>query len=169
MSISVVIPCYNHAHFLSDAVFSVMNQELPVDEIIIVDDGSIDDTRKVALQLTQPGFVYYIRQENQGPSRARNKGLSKASGNFIGFLDADDKWHPSFSKVLSACINLDSKSIVAGCQQRIINENDLILRPSIPLPGTISLQSLLEHNAFPVSASLYNTKILRELGGSTKI
>lgn len=88
--VSVVIPCYNYARFLPDAVKSVLGQQqdgLEV-EIIVVDDGSSDDTATVA-----QGFgtaIRYIHQENQGLSAARNTGIRAARGDFLVFLDADD-------------------------------------------------------------------------------
>jgi len=88
--VSVVIPCYNYAHFLPDAVKSALSQQqegLEV-EIIVVDDGSTDDTATVA-----QGFgstIRYIHQENQGLSAARNTGIRAARGDFLVFLDADD-------------------------------------------------------------------------------
>ena len=88
--ISVIIPCYNYGHFLSEAVDSVLGQkrgELTV-EIIVVDDGSTDDTAVVAQGLGSS--IRYIHQENQGLSEARNTGIRAAKGDFLVFLDADD-------------------------------------------------------------------------------
>lgn len=91
-SVSVVIPAYNRAGDLPGAVESVLAQTHPVHEIILVDDGSQDDTPEIARSL--PGPVRYIRQENQGVSRARNRGLSEAQGDLIALLDTDDRWDP---------------------------------------------------------------------------
>ena len=88
--ISVIIPSYNSASFLEDAVKNVLQQGIQPLEILIVDDGSSDDTAAVAAKL--PGPVHYIYQDNSGPSAARNRGLDQARGNIIAFLDADDLW-----------------------------------------------------------------------------
>ena len=88
--VSVVIPVYNAAHFLPHAIDSIRAQEYAPLEIIVVDDGSTDNCAEVALSLG--GDVRYERQANQGPSAARNRGLALARGEFIAFLDADDKW-----------------------------------------------------------------------------
>ncbi len=87
---SVIIPSYNSASFLEDAVKNVLQQGIQPLEILIVDDGSSDDTAAVAAKLSGP--IHYIYQENSGPSAARNRGLELACGNIIGFLDADDLW-----------------------------------------------------------------------------
>lgn len=89
--VSVIIPCYNHAHFLQEAIASVTNQTYPHIEIIVVDDGSTDDTAQIAK--AHPN-IRYVRQDNLGLSRARNVGLSYSKGIYIVFLDADDCLFP---------------------------------------------------------------------------
>lgn len=91
-TVSVIIPCFNYGRFLRDAVASVRSQTFGDHEIIVVDDGSRDDTEAVARDLG--AGVRYLRQPNQGPSAARNTGIAAAHGRYIGFLDADDTWHP---------------------------------------------------------------------------
>lgn len=90
-SISVVIPAYNAERFLRDAVESAVRQTLPPLEILVVDDGSSDDTGRLAASV--PG-VRCIRQSNAGVSAARNRGLEEARGKFVALLDADDVWMP---------------------------------------------------------------------------
>lgn len=90
--VSVVLPTFNSGQLVVQAVESVLSQTLPVTEIIVVDDGSTDDT---AAQLARYGDkVRYLPQLNQGVSAARNLGVSAASQEFVAFLDADDVWHP---------------------------------------------------------------------------
>ena len=90
--ISAIIPAYNSADFIADAVASMRAQTHPVDEIIIVDDGSRDNTREVIRTLGDD--IVLIQQANAGPSAARNAGIDRARGAFIAFLDADDQWTP---------------------------------------------------------------------------
>jgi glycosyltransferase involved in cell wall biosynthesis len=92
--ISVVIPVYNGALFIQDALQSVLSQTAPPIEIIVVDDGSTDGTMDVVRLVNSTVPIRYRRQENQGPSAARNLGVSMAGGDWIAFLDADDIWHP---------------------------------------------------------------------------
>jgi len=90
--VSVIIPCFNHGVFLEEAVNSVLNSNYSPIEIIIVDDGSYDNTLEVASDIMHKYHnVSYYYQSNQGPSVARNNGISKANGFFILPLDADDK------------------------------------------------------------------------------
>jgi len=90
--VSVVIPTYNYAKHISGAVDSVLAQTYHDYEIIVVDDGSTDDTREVLASYGDSISVVY--QENGGVSSARNQGVLAASGEFIAFLDADDRWVP---------------------------------------------------------------------------
>ena len=88
--VSVILPVYNGARFLRDAVESARGQRYEPLEIVIVDDGSTDDTKEVAASLG--GEISYVHQQNAGPPAARNTGLRMARGPLIGFLDADDLW-----------------------------------------------------------------------------
>ena len=92
MQISVVIPSYNRKHSLARALQSVLDQESPVDEIILVDDGSSDGSGAMVEQ-TFPG-VKILRQENLGVSAARNRGIEAARFDWIALLDSDDSWLP---------------------------------------------------------------------------
>ena len=94
--VSVVIPCYNQAHFLSEAIGSVLAQSHPNFEIIVVDDGSTDNTSEVAGHYQK---VRLVRQENQGLSAARNSGLARSEGEYVVFLDADDRLLPEALEV----------------------------------------------------------------------
>jgi glycosyltransferase involved in cell wall biosynthesis len=85
--VSVVVPCFNQAHFLPDAIESVLAQTYPNVEIVVVDDGSTDNTSAVVERY--PG-VRAVRQRNQGLAAARNAGLKQATGAYVVFLDADD-------------------------------------------------------------------------------
>ncbi|WRH67485.1 MAG: glycosyltransferase family A protein [Planktothrix sp. GU0601_MAG3] len=90
--ISVIIPAYNCDRYVDQAVESILNQTYPADEIIIIDDGSQDNTRQVLQPYSD--HIHYVYQENQGVSVARNHGLNLARGEFIVFLDADDIFLP---------------------------------------------------------------------------
>jgi glycosyltransferase involved in cell wall biosynthesis len=90
--VSVVIPTHNTSHLLTEAIDSVLAQTLPASEIIVVDDGSQDDTQERLAPYRNR--IQYLYQENQGVSATRNYGIRTARGDLIAFLDADDVWHP---------------------------------------------------------------------------
>ena len=90
--ISAVIPCSNAATFLRETIDSVLNQTHPALEVIVVDDGSTDDSAAIAQSYGPP--VRLVRQQNLGQSAARNRGMDEAQGRWVGLLDADDRWLP---------------------------------------------------------------------------
>ena len=91
--VSVIVPCYNRADIVGETIESVLAQSYQLLEIIIVDDGSTDDTREVVTRYSDPRIRYFYKT-NGGLSSARNAGLDEARGEFIAFLDSDDVWHP---------------------------------------------------------------------------
>ncbi|HRB03908.1 MAG TPA: glycosyltransferase family A protein, partial [Ilumatobacteraceae bacterium] len=90
--VSVVIPAYNAGPFIDAAIESIVTQDSPPDEIIVVDDGSSDDTAKRCAEWGDR--VHLIRQARHGVGRARNVGVDTATGRLLAFLDADDLWMP---------------------------------------------------------------------------
>jgi len=93
MKVTVIIPTYNYGRFIEEAIESVLSQTVTDLQILVVDDGSTDDTPDVLARIRDPRLEI-VRTSNQGVSAARNQGLSRAKGDFIAFLDADDRWTP---------------------------------------------------------------------------
>lgn len=94
MKISVIIPTFNREQFILRAINSVLEQTYLVDEIIIVDDGSTDNTYEIIKELqTKHKNIIYIKQANHGVSKARNSGIKNAKNSWVAFLDSDDTWH----------------------------------------------------------------------------
>jgi glycosyltransferase involved in cell wall biosynthesis len=91
--VSVVVPAHDAAATVADAIRSVLAQTRPADEIVVVDDGSTDDT--VAVVRSFGGAVRLVSQPQSGPSSARNAGAAATTGEWLAFLDADDAWHPA--------------------------------------------------------------------------
>jgi glycosyltransferase involved in cell wall biosynthesis len=121
--ISVIIPAYNAEKYLRDAVESVLKQTVPVDEIIVVDDGSTDGTKTVAKEFKE--YVTYVYQENKGVAAARNRGLHQSTGHFITFIDADDIW---LKNKIELQLQLFKKTpeleMIIGFLQRVYKESN---------------------------------------------
>jgi glycosyltransferase involved in cell wall biosynthesis len=111
-SISVVMPTYNSARFIAEAIDSILGQTVVPDQIIVVDDGSSDDTRQVVSRYTD-ARIEYIWQPNGGVSSARNAALDAARGDFVTFLDADDRWRPTFVEKLHDLLAADPEAVCA--------------------------------------------------------
>lgn len=93
-TVSVIVPTYNCSALVGDAIESLLAQTRVPDQIIVVNDGSTDDTATVVRRY-RDGRIIYVEQANGGIAAARNGGLSLATGDYIGFLDADDRWLPT--------------------------------------------------------------------------
>lgn len=152
---SVVIPAFNGELFLLDALRSVLSQTAPPIEIIVVDDGSTDGTRDVVRLVHSTVPIRYQRQDNQGPSVARNLGVSMACGDWIAFLDADDVWHPENLAVLAAYIQAHPEVALFSSEMDYIDENGnerlpidlqdelallMLNRPTPILPSTVTIK-----------------------------
>lgn len=93
-AISIIVPVYNGTNHIERAIYSVMSQTYQNFELIIVNDGSTDNTEEIIRGFKDERIIY-IKQENKGASYARNRGIKEAQGKYIAFLDADDYWSPS--------------------------------------------------------------------------
>jgi glycosyltransferase involved in cell wall biosynthesis len=111
--VSVIIPLYNQAKYVCEAIKSVLNQSYGNYEIIVVDDGSTDNGREVVTAFGNQ--VRYLWQENQGLGGARNTGICHAQGEFIGLLDSDDSWLPNFLEMMVQLADQSPKAAVYYC------------------------------------------------------
>lgn len=161
--ISVIIPAYNQAAYISEAIQSVLAQTFPHFELIVVDDGSTDETPEILAELRDPR-IRVIRQPNAGLSAARNTGLRASSAPLVTFLDADDYFLPTKLEVLSAYLDQHPEvGMVAGRVRYIDQRGQLILEPAPPsIP--LSLPHLLFANPVCVSAVLLRRNWLDRVG-----
>ena len=146
--VSVIIPNYNHAQYVGDAIWSVLTQEYRNFEIIVVDDGSTDNSREVIAQFGDK--VQYIHQKNAGLSAARNTGIKASKGVLIGVLDADDMYESIFLSTLVAALqeNPDADGVYCG-YQFVDHKNNLL--PQIearPVDHDKLYDALLDGNFF---------------------
>ena len=123
--VSVIIPSYNCARYVGRAIDSVCAQTYKDYEILVVDDGSSDDTKDVMMRYGRK--VTYIYQRNQGVSAARNHAISKANGELLAYLDADDMWFPEKLERQVAFLDAHQECGMVHSEMSIINEQDEIL------------------------------------------
>lgn len=134
--VSIIIPCYNYGRFLGEAIESALEQSHSNVEIIVVDDGSNDQTHQIAAEYKN---VAYIRQKNLGPSIARNNGLAESKGDFIVFLDADDRLLPSAVATGLNSLKTHPESAFAFGRCKFISENGSEI-PTPLLPNEVNNQ-----------------------------
>ena len=119
--VSVIIPTYQHAHFVAEAIESVLAQTYPDYEIIVVDDGSTDDTVEVLSRFGER--ITVIHQPNRGVSAARNTGIRASKGEHIAFLDADDVWMPDKLEKQIPLLERDEAVGLVGSDMMIFDEH----------------------------------------------
>lgn len=153
-TISIIIPCYKYAHYLKECVESVRAQTYPVHEIIVVSDGSPDNTVEVCKELG----VRCIEKENGGLSSARNAGIKVATGKFIMCLDADDKLVPGAIAEHMKLIQNDMT--IAQCALMEFEERHVIAIPNSP----VTLERILKGNTIFCNA-VFARKVWEAIGG----
>jgi len=122
-SISVIIPTFNRAKLLKRAIHSVLNQTRQPGEIIVIDDGSTDETAEMIAR--EFPAVHYIFQQNKGVSSARNRGIDAATGEWIALLDSDDEWLPKKLQKQVELLELERKN---GANYRICHSDEIWIR-----------------------------------------
>ena len=127
-SISVVIPLYNKAPHIERALNSILSQTIQPIEIVVVDDGSTDGGPKIVENFNYPN-IRLIRQEHQGVSIARNRGITESKGGLISFLDADDVWLPGYLEEINKLRERFPEAGILGTAFEIVTEEGLLKRP----------------------------------------
>lgn len=159
--VSVIIPTYNRAQFISSAIGSVLSQTYRDFELIVVDDGSTDGTDKVVAAFDDPRLIY-LPQANRGRSNARNKALASARGDYIAFLDSDDLYLPGKLALQVEYMDEHPEAGMIYTSARCIDEHggDLPMRYEATKSGRI-----YKHIAFflPVTITLPTVMVRREL------
>jgi glycosyltransferase involved in cell wall biosynthesis len=161
--VAVVIPCFNQAHFLAEAIESVIAQTHPNVEIVVVDDGSRDNTVEVAGRY--PG-VRCVSQENRGLAAARNRGLEEAETEFVVFVDADDRLLPEAIESGLRELRAEPGAAMAAGAWRLIGEDGRVL-PSSPVTMPEEAYPALLEGCFlsAPAAAIYRRRLFDEVGG----
>lgn len=163
-SLTVVITCYNYGQYLPHALGSVLDQTCSDYEVVVVDDGSTDNTPAVMAQYAADGRIRYIRQANAGQPKAKNRGIAESTGEFIAFLDADDIWMPTkIEKQLA---------LFADPQVGVVYSGRVLIDPSgVLIPGedySLKRGDILDHifvdNFICFSSSVIKRSCLDEVG-----
>jgi glycosyltransferase involved in cell wall biosynthesis len=162
--VSIIIPSYNHGQYLGDAIRSVLDQEYRRFEVIVVDDGSTDNSREVVAQFGDQ--VRYIWQENQGLSAARNTGIAAARGAYIGLLDADDMYEPDFLSSLVSVLDANPDADGVFCGYRFVDQlnNPLPQVEARLVPDGQLHQTLLDGNFLVPESMLVRRRCYEHVG-----
>ena len=167
--VSIVIPAYNHAVFLSDAIKSVIDQDYPIHEIIVVDDGSTDNTKTVACQYKQIDYYY---KTNSGSANAINYGIEISTGSYIGILNDDDTY--SKNHISTALLNLKTygnglfvgKPLIIGEGRKYFELKHQIQLSELEINNSGLIASLFRNNwSLSTSSFVFDKKISTGIKG----
>lgn len=166
---SVLIPAYNAGAYIESALASALAQSYEDFEVLVVDDGSTDDTAERVGACSDPRVVY-LHQENQGPAAARNLGIGAARGEFVAFLDADDLWHPQKLEKHLALMGGNSRMGMSFSWFEVLYDGPQPVCTSpwfaSPKQERFDWSDFLERNWTGHSSSVVvRTRCLRSLGG----
>ena len=167
--VSVVITCYNYGAYVASCLNSVCSQTFRDYEMIIVNDGSTDNSEEQIKPYLNGWSVKYFKQENKGQANAKNRGIRESSGTHIAFLDADDVWAPEkLEKQMPLFHNERVGVVYSG--QKFINHNGKVI-PGHPLRKTLIRKSgkvtdaLFMDNFIPFSSAIVKRKCIEDFGG----
>jgi glycosyltransferase involved in cell wall biosynthesis len=166
--VTVVIPAYNAAPWLKETLNSVLSQSVEELEVLLIDDGSTDDTAEQALQLAKHDpRLRVIQKSNTGVSDTRNTGLHEASGEFIVFLDADDVLPKGFLSTRVDYLRTHAACALCGSDIVILGKNGTVQQTDMHAPGEAMLREILlyapEISSIPGNM-MYRTSELRKHG-----
>lgn len=164
---SIVMPCYNGAAHLSRSVGCVLAQTNTEWELIVVDDGSADDSWRILQAFADTDSrIRIFQQANAGAAAARNHGLQKAQGAYTAFLDADDTWHPEFLSAMVVALGADDAGDIAYCGWQNVGLGEGRDDPFIPpdYENDDKVESLLGGCRWPIHGALVRSRIIRETG-----
>ena len=166
--ISVIMPCYNAAPYVEEAIECVLQQSYRQVELVIVDDGSNDESVEIIARLAagNPGRITVLHQTNSGPYAARNRALAHARGNFIAFLDADDYWHPDALNQLHAAL-AETLADAAYCGWQNVGEAAGNTPPYVPpdYAAADAVALFLHSCPWPINGVLLRRQLVDTLRG----
>jgi len=153
--VSIVVPTYNRAYCLARTIDSVVAQTYTTFEILIIDDGSTDNTRElVASMAARDGRIRYLYQQNAGVCAARNCGLRAARGDYIALLDSDDVWKPWKLEVQLACLNFLPEVGMIWTNMEAVDPAGRVTNPTYLRTMYDAYRSFTTEELFPVSYAL---------------
>ena len=164
--ISVVMPNYNGAKWIRRSVFSVLNQSYENLELLVIDDGSDDDSVSILKKIGDPR-VQIKRENHRGVCAARNLGISTATGKYIAFLDSDDTWEKEFLEELHRAIEGSPSAALAYCGWQNLGLPGRRSEPFLPpdYEKVDKLEKWLEGCRWPIHAALTRRDVVVEAGG----
>jgi glycosyltransferase involved in cell wall biosynthesis len=165
--VSVITATYNMARYIGETLDSILGQDYPAVEAIVVDDGSTDDTNAVLSRFAGDARVRIIHQENSGQTVAKNRGIAAARGEFVAFCDADDTWRKDKLSLQIPRFRQDQRVAVVYSEMQCINGNGEpipLIGPRRRYRGRITAALLID-NFVPFPSAVVRADVMEEMGG----
>ena len=158
-SVTAIIPTFRSEKVVIRAIDSVLNQSSPVDEIIVVDDASDDQTVKVVRDFAtnHPQIRLIVNNQNLGPGQSRNVAWNLAKSEYLAFLDADDTWHPKKIELQREWFRTNSSEVICGTQHCIINQTET--HSDGEKISRFTIKDLLQRNRFTTPSVMLRRNI----------
>ena len=160
--ISIIMPTYNRAHVVGDAIASVLAQKYQRWELLVIDDGSSDDTERVIREFRSDSRIKYFAGQRTGVSAARNRGLSVSRGEVIAYLDSDNIWYADYLRAVAALYAAKPETACAYAALRIENppakEREILWKE-------FDRSKLIEENYIDLNVFSHKRALFEELGG----
>ena len=162
--VTAIIPCFNGASFVSEAIESALEQTYRQKEIIVVNDGSTDNSEEIILKYHNR--IKYIHQENKGLPSARNSGIENSTGEYLAFLDADDYWDNTFLDKLMRCVK-ETHCAISYCGWQNIGLSGPRGEPHISpeYESENKIIHMIKSPGWPVHAAIVRADLVKQLGG----
>lgn len=164
--ISVIMPCYNAEQFLRDSINSVLSQTYGNVELVVIDDGSIDNSQKIIEEFLAEysDRIVYLKQNHKGPYTARNYGISVSNGEYVSFLDADDYWDKTFLDEMLTSLK-STKADLVYCGWQNVGGSSPGSKPHIPpdYEKTSLPINFLKGCPWPIHGALVKKEILKKV------
>jgi glycosyltransferase involved in cell wall biosynthesis len=166
--VSVITPAYNSARFLPDTIQSVRNQTFADWELLVVDDGSTDETVSIVERAAQDDArIRLLRQSNAGPSSARNRGMQEARGAYFAFLDSDDQWLPEFLQHQLDVFDRypDTALVTANAYYLGGPQNGQPRRPAAAGNPVLTLENIIQNDSAVFIMTVFRREVFERIGG----
>ncbi len=160
--VSVIMPAYNAASYLREAISSVISQSVTDWELFVIDDGSSDNSRDIAAEFAQsdPRIQLVVNEKNMGVAKTRNRGIEMSKGQYIAFLDSDDVWHPEkLEHQLDRIAGMNAD--ICYCSYAIIGADGNKVRADYLVPDEARFEDILKENFIQCSAMLIRSDIVK--------
>jgi len=166
---SIITPTYNRAYVLWRAILAIQNQQFTDWELLVIDDGSTDDTQKLLAEFQDDGRIKTYSQQNQGPSVARNLGLKNASGEIVVYVDSDDELYPQFLSIVHNLLSAQPHKNYGICNhnrtQELLDKNfktKALKIDSTPQHQNVTLQYFYDWETKTTSTGMFHRREIFE-------